>query len=291
MKYYFLILILFLGTKIANAQQAEQLKTDAMNAELQEEYTQAADLFSKAINAFKAQQKTDSLSIFGAGQNYLKAKKYAEAIPFLKECTDLNYNMGRSARLLSNAYSWTKQYKLAEKILMDVAAKVPDEKIEFDKKLAYLYFNSSQYSKSASLFNQLLANSPNNKNYMYLYGFSLERIQKFDKALVIFEQMMQLYPQDKRAKKMQAYTYLKKTETAYNKEVKRYESIKNVTFEDFRETKKRLKNLDGDYEKARLLLEKAYKDYPKDKMLINALYKVYKKQKNTNKMNEMKKLI
>ncbi|WP_159523613.1 tetratricopeptide repeat protein [Sunxiuqinia indica] len=288
----FIITILLTGCLLTSkAQSADQLKTDAMNAEIQENYEQAAELFVKAALAFENEGTYDGESLYGAGVNYMNIKKYNDATPFLRKSYELGFNSGKSCRLLSDAYRLSKQFSEAEQILLEGAKKLPEEKDEFNSKLAYLYFNSGQYAKSVMKLNELLSEKPNDRNYLYLKGFSLERIQRFDEAIDNFNRILEQHPDDKKAKKMLAYTFFEKVEEGYEKEVKRYNSMSNAKLADYVETKKQLKQLKDEYEESRLMLEESFNDFPTDKMLINALYKVYKKQNNTIKMAEMQKLM
>jgi tetratricopeptide (TPR) repeat protein len=291
MKAFIITVLLASCLLTSKAQSADQIKTDAMNAELQEDYEQAAKLFAKAAQSFEAEGSPDLESLYGAGYNFLKIKKYSDAIPFLLKSYELGFNSGKSCRLLSDAYLSSNQFSEAEQILVEGAGKLPEEKNEFDPKLAYLYFNTGQYAKSVIKFDELLAENPTNRNYLYLKGFSLERIQKFDEAIDNFNQILEQDPDDKNAKKMLAYTCFEKVDAGYEQEIKRYNAMKDAKLVDYVKIKNQLKQLENEYEKAKFMLEDSFKDFPTDKMLINALYKVYKKQNNTSKMAEIQKLM
>lgn len=276
---------------ISPAQDAAVLKGDALNAELQEHYGDAATYFDAAAKAYKAQNIIDTLCIYRAGVNYVKIKKYKEAIPFLQESLDMNWNSGYTSRLLAEAYAGIQKPDTAEQILIAGKEKVPEEAPEFDRRLAYLYFNSGQYEKARTSFEKLITLSPGGKDYLFLYGFSLERTKEYEKAVAVFEKMQLLFPDDKESGKMLAISYFEQTDDLNEKEVKRYNSLKNAKLEDYIGTRKRLEEIDVRYEKARIMLEQSHKDFPTDQIVINLLYKVYKKQNNTTGMSEMKKLM
>ena len=280
--------ILLSFVAVVSAQTAEVFKSDGISAETQEQYEDAAKAFDAAAKAFREQQITDTVSIYRAGVNYVRIKQYEKALPFLQESAELNYNTGRTLRLLADAWEGLKDAAKAEAVLLEGKEKYPDDAFEFEKKLAYLYFNTGQYENAAASFELVNAASPGNKNYLYLYGFSLERLKKYDQAIAQFEQVLQLFPGDKRSKKMLGITLFEKTDELNEKEVKRYEGMKNAKLEDYITTKKRLENINEGYEKARVILEESLEDFPNDKQVINSLYLLYKKQFKEDKAAQMK---
>lgn len=271
-----------------SAQTPEVLKSDGISAETQEQYEAAAQAFEAAAKAFQAQNIVDTVCIYHAGANYARIDQHEKAIPFLQECIELKYNEGKASRLLSDAFFSLKDVENAETVLLKGKSSVPEEELEFDKKLAYLYFNSGQYEKSAEVLETVITQAPQNKNYLYLYGFSLERIKKYKEAMAVFEEMQQLFPGDKRARKMRGIVLFELTDERNTREVENYESNKNAKLEDYITTKKRLENINAGYEKARLLLEESLKDYPNDKQIIHTLYKTYKKQFKEEEAAKMK---
>ncbi|WP_339737790.1 tetratricopeptide repeat protein [uncultured Sunxiuqinia sp.] len=271
-----------------SGQTPEVLKSDGISAETQEQYEAAAQAFEAAAKAFQAQNIVDTVCIYHAGANYARIDQHEKAIPFLQECIELKYNEGKASRLLSDAFFSLKDVEKAETVLLKGKSSVPEEEFEFDKKLAYLYFNSGQYEKSAEVLETVITQAPQNKNYLYLYGFSLERIKKYKEAMAVFEEMQQLFPGDKRARKMRGIVLFELTDERNTREVENYESNKNAKLEDYITTKKRLENINAGYEKARLLLEESLKDYPNDKQIIHTLYKTYKKQFKEEEAAKMK---
>lgn len=273
----------------AMAQNADVLKSDAVSAESQEQYAEAARLYAEAHKAYEADNTVDDECIYRAGLNYVKVENYAEAVPLLEETLGRDYNTGRVCRLLADAYAGLNQNDKAEAVLMKGKEIAPEDSTEFDKKLAYLYFNSGQYEKSADGFKTVNDGVPGNKNYMYLYGFSLERIKKYDEAIAVFESMQEQFPGDKRSKKMLGVTLFEKTDEANEKAVKQYENNKSAKLEDYVNTKNRLDAINQGYEKARVLLEESLAEYPTDQLVISSLYTLYKKQFKEDKAAQMKK--
>lgn len=276
---------------IDSNQSADVLKSDGISAESQEQFELAARAFEEAVKAFKVKQIIDTVCVFRAGFNYVHIEQYEKAIPFLQECIELNYNIGRTSRLLSDAYIGLKNIEKAESVLLTGKNNCPEEEVEFDKKLAYLYFNSRQYEKAALEFEYLNVALPGNKKYMYLYGFSLERTNKFERAIAIFESMLELFPDDKKSKKMLGIVYFRQTEVLNEKEVKQYEAKKNASVEDYVATKRNLENINRGYEKARVIMEESLIDYPNDKQIISSLYAIYKKQSKEDKAARMKEML
>lgn len=277
------------GLMASRAQQADVLKSDAISAESQEQYADAARLFMEAHKAYQAENAVDTTCVYRAGMNYVKIEQFAEAVPLLEETLGLNYNVARASRLLADAYTGLKQTDKAEAILLKGKELAPEDSIEFDKKLAYLYFNGAKYDKAADTFRGVNAAVPGNKNYMYLYGFSLERVKKYDEAIAVFEAMQEQFPGDNRSKKMLGVTLFEKTDMANEKAVKQYENNKNANLEDYVHTKNRLEAINQGYEKARTLLEESLVEYPTDQLIISSLYTLYKKQYKEDKAAQMKK--
>jgi len=290
----FTLLIVCAFVFFGAAQNADVLKSDAISAESQEQYADAARLFEEAHAAYKAANVVDTACVYRAGMNYVKIDQFDKAIPLLEETLAMNYNPGRTSRLLADAYVGLKQNDKAEEILLKGKEASPEESLDFDKKLAYLYFNTGKYEQSAETFKAVNEGDPGKKNYMYLYGFSLERIQKYDEAIGVFQSMQEQFPGDKRSKKMLGVTMFEKTDAQNEAEVARYEAAKKANqakLEDYIGTKKRLDDINAGYEDARVILEESLAEYPNDQLVITSLYKLYKKQFKEDKAEQMKKRI
>lgn len=285
---FFIALACSLG---AFAQNADVLKSDAISAESQEQYAQAAELFESAHKAYEAANVADTTCLYRAGMNYVKVKQFDKAVPLLEKVIAMDFNTGRSSRLLADAYVGTGKAAKAEATLLKGKEAVPYEAVDFDKKLAYLYFNTGQYAKAADAFATVNEAIPGNKNYLYLYGFSLERIKKYDEAIAVFQQAQELFPGEKRTKKMLGVTMFEKTDEANTKIVEDYEKNKNAKIGDYVTVKKQLEKVNTGYEQARVILEESLVDYPTDQMVANSLYKIYLKQNKSAKAEEMKKLL
>ena len=291
-KILFTLIISCAFAAIGSAQNADVLKSDAISAESQEQYADAARLFEEAHAAYKAANEVDTACVYRAGMNYVKIDQFDKAIPLLQETLALNYNTGRTSRLLADAYVGLKQSDKAEEILLRGKETAPEDSLEFDKKLAYLYFNTGKYEQAAETFKAVNEGDPGKKNYMYLYGFSLERIQKYDDAIDVFQSMQEQFSCDKRSKKMLGVTMFERTDAENEAEVQSYEAAKKANqakLEDYIGTKKRLEDINAGYEKARVILEESLAEYPNDQLVITSLYKLYKKQFKEDKAEQMKK--
>lgn len=272
-------------------QTAEVYKSDAVSAETQENFELAAVTWEQAANAFKEQEITDTTCIFRAGYNYFRVKQYAKALPFLQECILLNYKPSVAYPLMADAYQSLNDARKAEEVLLAGRAAVPGAAAELDKKLAYLCFNTGQYERAAAAFGQLNNSFPENQNYMYLYGFSLERVKRYDEAVTVLQAAHLHFPDDEKIRKMLGVALFEQTDLLNEQEVKRYESLKNAKIADYIGTRKKLEQINAGYAKARGVLEESLKDFPGDKLVISSLYKIYKKEKNPAKAAEMEKLL
>ena len=295
MKKSIFIVSFFLSLTVCSVhlrgQTAQVLKSDAISAEGQGNYELAAKTYEKAAKAFLLENRTDTVCIYRGGYNYFRTEAYEKAIPFLKECVSLGYNLPGCYRMLGDAWEGRGDHQQAEAAFLEGRAAVPEDEADFDKRLAYLYFNTGEYEKSAAGFGRLDSLSPGKADYMYLHGFSLERIHRYQEAMDVLERMQELFPEDRRAKKIYGVAFLEETELRNEAEVKRYNSKKNAKLEDYIGTQKVLDRIEGDYEKAREMLEESLKDFPGDRLVAASLYRVYKKQNNAMGMERMRKLM
>ena len=282
---YILIIACFAN---ASAQTAEVLKSDGISAETQELYELAAQKFEEAVEAYQKQNIVDTACIYHAGINFARIDQHEKAIQYLVKCIALKYNECRSSRLVSDSYVALGDVEMAEDVLLKGNIICPGDEFEFNKKLAYLYFNTGNYDLAVEFFEKLNATEPQNKNFLYLYGFSLERIEKYSDAIMVFEDMQKLFPNDKRAKKMLGISLLEETERLNEIEVKSYERKQNAKIEDYIKTKRKLETINAGFEKARLLLEESLENYPKDKQIIHSLFRIYKKQNKEDLAAKMK---
>jgi tetratricopeptide (TPR) repeat protein len=285
----FMFFFFFVASSVA--QTAEVLRSNAAIAETEGNYNEAAVNYEKAAMAFEEQGITDTVCFYRAGSNYLKIDQYGKAIPFFEKSVRLGYMESQSCLLLSDAYWGLKNTEKAEDVLLAGKIKAAENVSDFDKKLAYLYFNTGKYKEAAVEFSKLNDLFPGKKNYMYLYGFSLERIKEYDQAIQLLEAVQKEFPGDKKSKKILGITYFEQTDSLNTAEIKRYESKTDAGLEDYIGTKKRLDRINAGYEKARIILEESLSDYPDDKSIINVLYQIYKKQKDNNKAAQMEKLL
>lgn len=272
-------------------QTAEVYKSDAVSAETQENFELAAAGYEQAANAFKEQQITDTTCIFRAGYNYFRVKQFGKALPFFGQCIGLNYKPAVVYPLMADAYYSLNDARKAEEVLLAGRAAMPGATAELDKKLAYLFFNTGQYNKAVVEFGRLNESFPENQNYMYLYGFSLEREKRYDEAVTILQAAQRHFPDDKKIRKILGVALFEQTDLLNEQEVKRYESLKNAKIADYIDTKKRLERINAGYAGARMVLEESLRDFPGDKLVISSLYKIYKKENNTAKAAEMEGLL
>ncbi|MGE4587788.1 MAG: tetratricopeptide repeat protein [Mangrovibacterium sp.] len=273
------------------AQPAKVLKSDAISAEGQENYELAAENYEKAAKVFLEQNVTDTVCIYRAGYNYFRIKSYEKAVPLLKECISLGYNLSGCYRMLGDAREARGDHQQAETAFLKGRETVPEDEADFDRQLAYLYFNTGQYEKAAARFGRLDSISPGTADYMYLHGFSLERIHRYREAMDVLKRMEELFPDDKRAKKIYGVAFLGETEMRNEAEVKRYNSKKDAKLKDYIGTKKTLDRISVDYEKARVMLEASLQDFPGDRLVAASLYRAYKKQSNEAGMERMRKML
>lgn len=275
----------------ANAQQADVLKSDAIIQEGKMQYLKAAELYGEANAGYGLEQKVDTFCLFKAGQNYTRAKQFDKALPLLEKAYGMNYSQPDLFLSLSDAYSGLKKFDKAESILKEGKSRFEEKEEEFNKKMGYLFYNSGQYDKAVTALEMAMAQSPQNVTFLYLHGSSLEQLKKYPEAIQSLENVLLLKPNHKNATKKLGVIYFRQTDYLYEKETKRYESMKNPTRVDYHNSTKKLEGISQGYEKALPFLEESHEASPKDKAIISCLSVAYRRLKMAEKADQMKALL
>jgi len=288
--------MLMIGSFLASfcwvqAQQADVLKSDAIIQEGKMQYVKAAELYEKANAAYGLDQRVDTFCLFKAGQNYTRAKQFDKALPMLEKAYDLNYSEPELYFSLADAYGGLKTFEKAEAILMEGKGRFEEMEEGFNKKTAYLFYNSGQYDKAVTALELALSQTPQDVTFLYLHASSLERLNRYPEAIQSFEKVLALKPNHKNATKKLGVIYFKQTDDLYEKETKRYGSMKNPSRVDYHNSTKKLEEISNDFEKAIPLLEKSLQDTPKDKAIISCLSVAYRRLKQTEKADQMKAML
>lgn len=289
------VIILFIFCTFLNlllhAQDADVLKSNGIMFEGQMKYLEAAQNYEAAIQAYETNNVIDELCIFKAGQNYVKVKMYDKAIPFLIKSINNNYDNYQTFLSLAEAYEGLKNYTEAENTLLKGSSVFPNNKNEYVKSLAYLYFNSKQYDKAVSSLESAINEDSTNVSYRYLYATSFEKLKNYKRAITEFENLLSIDPNHAKSLKKLGFIYFKQTDNLYKKEIKRYEALNNPSRVDYHNSKKKLTQISKDYKKAIPHLEKTHQKYPKDKNIIGCLSVAYRRLDMDTKADEMKALL
>jgi tetratricopeptide (TPR) repeat protein len=290
-KIFLLTTIAFLFQLSLYAQQGDILKSEAIMYEGLENYEKAAVTYEKAAAAYESENTLDTLSIYKAGQCYSRSKQFANAIPFLTRCIELNYPEPGVYSALSNAYEGLKDKEKAEATLEEGITKFPEAKTEYTKKLGYLYFNSGKYDKAVTCLETALESDPNNETFLYLYGSSLDKLKKYNGAAAAFEKVLVSNPNHKKSITKLGLVYYKQVDYKYKKEKKRYEAIKSPSRVDYHNYTQKVAAISQEYKKALPMLEKALELSPKNKAIISCLSVSYKRLKMKDKEAAMNTLL
>ena len=148
---------------------------------------------------------------------------------------------------------------------------------EYDKKLAYFYFNSKQYNKALSAFEKIIEEDPGNVSYRYLYASSFEKKKDYKRTIIELEKLLEIDQNHINSIRKIGFFYFQQTDILYNKEKKRYELMKNPTRVDYHNSIKKLEEISKGYTKALPYLEKSYDFKPNDKNIVACLNIVYKR--------------
>jgi len=273
------------------AQQADISKSDAIIAEGQGMYKDAAELYKKAADLYAQDGKQDTFCIYKAGQNFIRAKEYPQGIEYLEKAASLNYKDKNLYLSLADGYDGIKDYAKAEQALKKGMEQFPEEKGNYLKKMAYHYYKSKEYSKAVSAIDEALTYFPGDIKLLYLKGNSLGKLNKYDDAIAAYKDILAKEPDNQKAITKLGVIMFKKTETAYKKEVKNYDKLKNPSRVDYSNYRKKIESLNSGYKEALPYLEKARSFNPNDKLVLNCLMISYKRLKMTDKYNEIKAIL
>ncbi len=287
-----IVLVFFVFVSFRSlAQKADIAKSDAIIAEGQRNYQEAAMLYKKAADLYTAEGKTDTFCIFKAGQNFVRIKNYQEGVRYLEKARSQNYQDENLYLYLADGYDGLKVFDKAEEILLKGIELYPDEKAAYLKKLSYYYYKTKNFEKVIRTVDEALKFYPDNIKLLYLKGNSLLSLNKFDDAVNVFKTILYADPDNKKALSKVGVALFKKTENAYNNEVKRYKKLKNpdrIAYHDYR---KKIEQINPGYQKALPYLQKARIAMPKDKLILNCLMISYIRLNMKDKANEIKMIL
>lgn len=289
-RYILLVLIALTGLQLS-AQKADLAKSDAIMAEGTGDYAKAAELYKNAVELYSAEQKTDTFCIFKAGQNFVRVKKYDEGVKFLEQARSLNYKDKNLCLYLANGYNGLKKYNEAVDCYKKGMELYPEEKPAYLKKLAYLYYNTKKYDEAVKTIDEALTLLPDNAKLWYMKGNALGKLNEYNKAIEAYKKVQAIDPNDTKTTGKIGVMYFKKTDTAYKKEVKRYEKLKNPDRVAYSKYRKNIEHISTGFKDAIPYLEKALQTKPGDKLLLNCLMVSYSRLGMKEKANEIKSKI
>ncbi|TAJ11347.1 tetratricopeptide repeat protein [Marinilabiliaceae bacterium JC017] len=287
-----LLFVLFvLGFFTAKGQNPDVIKSDAIIQEGRMQYLKAAELYAEAAKVYQSTQVTDTFCVYKAGQNYVRAKKYSTGLTYLQQAESLHFSDETMYLSLADVYSGLKKYQDAENMLSKGMETYPALKADYTKKMAFLLYNSKQYKNAVHTLEEALGVYPRDITLLYLKGSSLERLNQYEGASKVFEEVLKLNPNHKKSITKLGVVFFKQTDAIYIQETKRYENLKNPSRIDYHNSVKKLETISRGYEKAIPYLEKAYALNGKNKQIISCLYVAYRRLKMEEKAVEMKLLL
>ncbi len=288
----FILIVSFITLVIhSNAQEADLAKSNAIIAEGQGNYKNAAELYKKAVDLYSEKEKTDTFCIFKAGQNFVRIKNYEEGVNFLDKAMTLNYSDKNLYLYLATCYDGLKRYDEAVVFYKKGMELYPEEKVNYLKKLAYHYYHVKNYDDAVSTIDEALALAPDNTKLLYLKGNSLGNLKKYNEAIKVFESILSKEPDNNKVISKMGVMIYKKTESSYKKEVSRYEKLKNPDRVDYHNYRKKIDQLNSGYNKALTYLEKAKANNSNDKLVLNCLMVTYSRLNMKDKANSIKALL
>jgi len=173
--------------KANSYEKALVLRTQSSIYALQNNYTQAIRALKQCLEIQALPDHQQLQSVLNLGQLYMATEQYQQAIktlkPWLSSQTVQKNN--ELLVLIAHAYAQLKQYRQALpyiKRAIRQTKKPPQSWLQFN--LA-VYYELEAYKPAAALLTQLLARSPDNKNYWQQLASIYQQLKQFRQALSV----------------------------------------------------------------------------------------------------------
>lgn len=262
----------FLGIiALANGQDPDVLKSDAIMAESIDDFASAAQLYESAMAAYEAADRFDTASVYRAGVNYHRIKEYQKALTFFEKLEAQDMGSADLFLSMSDSYAGLNQFDKSSDALLKVVASYPEEKNTAYRKLVTVSFNGRDFANAVKYADETLEVAPGDTHVLFIKMMAFAQQSKINEALATGEQLLAIDPDHQRATEQMGLILSKVTDAEYDREKRRYEAMSNPTRVDYSNTTKKLAAISTKYNKAIPYLEKALAINPNNTAVKNAL--------------------
>ncbi|PZX18621.1 tetratricopeptide repeat protein [Breznakibacter xylanolyticus] len=247
---------------LAHGQNADVQKSEAIMLETSRDYAGAAALYEAAAMGYEAQSVHDTLCLLRAGICYMRVKNYQKASDFFSKMETLNMASSELYLSMGENYAGLKKCDLSKDYFLKAIDLDASSKAAIAKKMATSMFNCGKYEDALLAADQVLADNPQDEHVMFIKVMAYEQLARYDDALAAGEALLAINPGHDRCIEKMGVLHCKKTDVAYDKEKKRYESMKNPTRVDFAVANRNLAAISQGYKNGIPYLEKVLMKNP-----------------------------
>lgn len=268
------ILILFLISIQANAQDFDALMRSANNLMSEEKYEEALVVFKDML----ALEESDSVRLSWingyTGICMEELGREDDAVSYYKKAIDLQFpNYSIYDKLYSIAKT-RKDYALQRFVLEAKLYMFPEQEPASLKSLCYVLANLRDYKNLVSTADKALQFDPQNFKYYYFKGLSYQHLKDIEKASESYEYALALKPDDHSSNMNLGLMLYNQISAKFEAENKKYNSLAKPTRVEYTAYTKATEALKKDYLKAEPYLVQAFIVKP-NTSLNKALYNLY----------------
>lgn len=273
--------LLFFGMAI-NAQDVESkindIKISLIDGNYEAGLTACEELLKSGIS-----DSTQLSMVYGyAGLSSEALKKKTEALAYYKKAVELQMPQLDVYDKLINLSKKEKNDSIYEFALLEKLNAFPEYNDEIKKSLAYQYLNTKQYEKLLTVSEELLNLTPNDANFLYFKGVSLQSLGQVEESKVFYEEVLKIDPEHTGANMSLGLMIYNDGSDIFLKRKQEYEAIAKPDRVNYWEYEKGIEKGKTLYRQALPYLLKAYESglYPNLKpILFNTYVRLEQKDK------------
>lgn len=262
------------------AQSADVMKSDAIMEESMQNFDKAAMYYEGAAKMYEQASVIDTLCWYRAGVCYLRLKEYQKALPVLTKLESVNILTSDICIALGDTYVGLKDQDKARLYYLKAVEVNAESKVEAYKKLTALLYNGKKFEESVKYADEVLLVDSAEVNVLYFKTLSHEQLNQLDQAIETCQRLLGVKPDHAKGVEKMGLLYARKVDVEYDKEKKRYESMKAPSRIDFYNTTKKLESISQGYKKAIPYLEQAQAKNPANETINNVLSQIRKRLSN-----------
>ncbi len=268
------ILVLFFVVQCFAQEDFSLLTKKANEAVMNKNYKEALTYFDAA---FKLGNSDSTKIVWNAELAGISAQEINEnekAIEYFARALNYGATDVNIYNLLIKLAKETKDTEAEEQALLLGQKCFPELEAKNNSKLLYLYYNTQQYEKAVDMADILIEEQPKKTKVHYLKAVSLYRLENYDGAISILEQIINKEPENIDAISMLGIIYYRQAKDKFDKFTDDYNNLQKPDREDYAVYMRNIATCKPTYEKALSYLLKAYEAKP-DNVLRAAIFNSY----------------